>query len=626
MTAHPNHPHNTASLRRSTSSASSFATTNRSQSPFQAASHPYGMYPQGTGVARSSSVVTSSTIRAPQRPLSGHHGPAHPYGLYPQNVFEDPDEEMANRPQPIPVGFPGHTGGFHRQIGPDGEEQDIIGPDGHTEQLPPYTRFPDEGHAKTAFTPLTVTTSNVDNGAETTNSNDTLVPNGGAAVTSPHRVSSTDVPFTNVSIDNGSSDMSEKKWKEKTWREKRKTKVLFGKISFCTVLVVVSVVVIIAIVVGAVIGAFFTKNKITDDSPSATVTVVSTASMFDASVLSVTPTDLPALPTGVWNLPFESPEESQYDCIADADAIAAWSCKIEDQPPAKIRVIGGQTNSLSGISISPMDSSSNAISYGPQIPDLFVQDLVLVSDLDDTQRGPAWHFQTTYDKIVVLRQEDFTAGLDRADKRQLIEVDLDDAFGSRAQVVAGERPWVCIWNSTFVEGFVFVTQNSSAVARSSALEASASTTSSSLSSTSTFPSFTTSTFADTSAPDPTTGPSGPRYQDDDSDDDDDQTWPGLMPFMPRDAIPTDTVIDLFPRVVKVEERRIPGNPNQPYCQEMQLLDDQTLAPVHDENEEPIIYNIPEVGASDEYTDPSDRMGRRKRTESDTNCHCQWVMA
>jgi hypothetical protein len=49
----------------------------------------------------------------------------------------------------IPVGFPGMSGRYQRRLGPDGEEvADIVGPDGHTEQLPPYTRYPDEAYAR----------------------------------------------------------------------------------------------------------------------------------------------------------------------------------------------------------------------------------------------------------------------------------------------------------------------------------------------------------------------------------------------------------------------------------------------------------------------------------------------
>lgn len=71
-------------------------------------------------------------------------------------VDEEGPEEPAQPAVPqvqaaIPVGFPGLNNGYHRVLGPDGEEQDIIGPDGHTEQLPPYSRYPEEGPTKASL-------------------------------------------------------------------------------------------------------------------------------------------------------------------------------------------------------------------------------------------------------------------------------------------------------------------------------------------------------------------------------------------------------------------------------------------------------------------------------------------
>lgn len=77
--------------------------------------------------------------------------------MYSQSGLDDgPPEEPAHPPVPpiqtaIPLGFPGLNTGYHRVLGPDGEEQDIIGPDGHTEQLPPYSRYPEEGPTKASM-------------------------------------------------------------------------------------------------------------------------------------------------------------------------------------------------------------------------------------------------------------------------------------------------------------------------------------------------------------------------------------------------------------------------------------------------------------------------------------------
>jgi hypothetical protein len=125
----------------------------RAESPYSGPagpSHPYQMYPQESRLARTPSMATTSTVQVPDRPYNGPGGPTHPYGMYPQNTV--PEGEVASEPTvTVPVGFPGLQINYQRRLGPDGEEiADIIGPDGHTEQLPPYTQYPDEAFVRKA--------------------------------------------------------------------------------------------------------------------------------------------------------------------------------------------------------------------------------------------------------------------------------------------------------------------------------------------------------------------------------------------------------------------------------------------------------------------------------------------
>lgn len=139
---------NTFSDIHRASSTSSHFSMSRAPSPYVGAtgpSHPYGLYPQ---VTRTSSIASASTVRPVERPFITANGPEHPYAMYSQNtVPEEDDVSLAQAT--IPVGFPGmgqpYPGG--RQTRRD-DIADIVGSDGHIEELPPYTRFAAENAPK----------------------------------------------------------------------------------------------------------------------------------------------------------------------------------------------------------------------------------------------------------------------------------------------------------------------------------------------------------------------------------------------------------------------------------------------------------------------------------------------
>jgi hypothetical protein len=243
--------------RASVASTSSFATSGVRTYSLAGPSHPYAMYPQGTGVARNSSSATSSTQQQPpSRQSVTLERPQHPYGMYPQSPIDDPESDLPPVPrQAIPVGFPGLASAYHRQIGPDGEEQDIIGPDGHTEQLPPYSRYPEEGPTKQLL---------VANAAASVPVPPLQAPNASPDNNAPASdVASSDTAISQVER-NGSAQESpqpDKDWNEKTWSERKKTRILCGKVPLWMVLVICGLVMLFAVILGATIGSILAKSK-----------------------------------------------------------------------------------------------------------------------------------------------------------------------------------------------------------------------------------------------------------------------------------------------------------------------------------------------------------------------------
>lgn len=252
--------------RRSVSSASSnqYAGTSSPRFGSGGPSHPYGMYPQGT-MARTPSVATTSTAR-PQRQSSSRHEPQHPYALYTQGIGDDLDDEHESVQNPVPVGFLGLGASFQRRRGPDGEEQDIIGDYGHTEQLPPYTRYPEDGPEKAPLLDVPSPPSALHSRAPVLGT-DPGMPLMHTPL-QPAQQSMTDSSNLNRQIstmsrrsmpgsDESSSPSllkSSKSWSEKSWKEKRKTK--FCGIPFWWFLLALGVLGFMGVVLGGVIGGF----------------------------------------------------------------------------------------------------------------------------------------------------------------------------------------------------------------------------------------------------------------------------------------------------------------------------------------------------------------------------------
>ena len=83
-------------------------------------------------------------MRPAEQPFVAPSGPEHPYAMYSQNTVPEEDSASLN-PATIPVGFPGM--GLQYQGGAETRREDIadiVGPDGHIEELPPYTQYADE--------------------------------------------------------------------------------------------------------------------------------------------------------------------------------------------------------------------------------------------------------------------------------------------------------------------------------------------------------------------------------------------------------------------------------------------------------------------------------------------------
>ncbi|KAH8423844.1 uncharacterized protein LDX57_001601 [Aspergillus melleus] len=507
--------------QRSQSTSSRFSMPPRALSPYTGAtgpSHPYAMYPQ-VGVSRSPSVTTTSTVRPMDRPLGDANAPQHPYAMYPQNVVP---EEGIDAPV-IPLGFPGHPQAYQRPPNrADDDVGDLIGPDGHTEQLPPYSRYPENAVPKVEEQPpQPVTDAPTAPPPEAPRSEPAAIPiaevaaagmvagNQASPVPVQHPEPPEEPPATGIMA----------------FEEKLKTK---GKKKACCglpvwTLVLVGVVMLVGGCIGGVIGGVLGAKKAASEEKEKghgpqIVTTTATPRM-DATPISTIPSNLMTLPTGNYVIPAYAKNQSKF-CIADSDYTRSWSCMTSGNVP--ISISGTQSQPNVSFKHEPFTSS---FTYGAQAPFFAspTQSLSLMMDSSDLSLGPAWTFFSLFDKLVIVPQDTFPSNA--ASKRSIPEDEvLATSYYRKKAAQSGDKPWFCWWNSTVMEFFLYANETTKESRDSSGatlLEAEPSATSKSK-----------------ATPD-------------------------------------------YPRRIKMEEKRDYPEAQAPYCQQMQVMDNgsiQTVSP------------------------------------------------
>lgn len=241
-------------------------------------------------------------------------------------------------------------------------------------------------------------------------------------------------------------------------------------------------------------------------------------------------------------------------------------------------------NNITSVSFSSMSNNPKPYRYGAQPPQFNgSSNVAIMQDIDEPNRGPAYFIQQPFDKLVILKETDFSVMNSKRwfnaehEYAELNERD-DEEYAQ-----ASQKPWFCFWNGTLLEVFIFVSQDSVD------------------SSTSTTPGFPQGVPATPTAAFGLSIPSVPTPRH----------WP-------RRDMPS-----LYPKVVKLEERRNSANEITPYCQQMQIMDDGTASLVGEKQElnetEPSATGIRRRGWLG-------RLSLNKRDTGLKGCQCNWVSA
>lgn len=178
-----------------------------------------------------------------------------------------------------------------------------------------------------------------------------------------------------------------------------------------------------------------------------------------------------------------------------------------------------------------------------------------------------------------------------------------------------DRPWFCWFNQTLLEFFIYIDKdvNSSATTTttSSSLSPSTSpstfTTSSSTTSSTFIPPVTVFTAKASGSP---YGPEFTKYY---------SAGSGYNRRRSKGDHNPRNYYEYYPRLMKIEEKRKPSGNIPPYCQQMQVLDNNQLAPV------PFVEQISIEELEDMDAPTRNRFRRRGDPEDlSQDCACEWI--
>ncbi|KAI5866231.1 hypothetical protein GGS23DRAFT_376248 [Durotheca rogersii] len=638
-------------------------------------SHPYQMYPQNVRMARTASLATTSTAPVSERSYTGPRGPTHPYGMYPQGTVPGAQGALnLGEQESINVGFVGATDNYRRRIGPDGEDAaDLIGPDGHTEQLPPYTRYPEEAYHRKAL--------GIEDPRPAVTAQPMLAIPGaggiGLAARNPEFASTEDLaatrpPQSRQSVQSFLSDSSRQEMNAvarsdsaqpgpvagnekaplKDWQVTAKRRV-WGIVPCWAIVLAAIVLVLMGIILGAVIGTLVNPRFKKGPPPNKPPSPETTLSPWDTQPISALPSDLPPLFEGKYAMPLLMNRMSTT-CFGDSTMSQAWNCNIVfSQLAMTVRKRGGEpdvSNYVFDFSYNNTQSLKNYVySYGTQPPDLSNLKMVLVDDVYELSRGPAWSFIARYDKVVIVPEyllaPSSAPPLPQARRRMSFGGD----FKRKSVAQVGDRPWVCRWDNTILEGFIYANQSNS-FSRSVDPRPVSSTLPAALSGNAGSAPAATPT-GDTGALSPQTNGGFVASNKARGDPSDQRGSPSTVDSTPAtttsspasssssglfndDAPSSGNTIPVYPQVIKIAERRDAASAMaKPRCRQYQIVGEyQEAIPMLDTNGNFIEIDIDEHERSFENPAESRRStnghhlwprGDGKIGSDMTDCSCMW---
>ncbi|CAE7014832.1 hypothetical protein P3342_004010 [Pyrenophora teres f. teres] len=157
---------------------------------------------------------------------------------------------------------------------------------------------------------------------------------------------------------------------------------------------------------------------------------------------------------GIFALPIQVPQKQSSACLARMNESIAWTCAFNTMLQLSVLPApAGDDNATMVAMTSP--PNINTIHFGEQMPDIPPVELLELEN-NARENGSAYYFRATYDRVVLLREDEFT----QAKKRQ---ARLDPQHTS---FLPGESLWQCTFKESIIKGYLYVKKPTKADASS----------------------------------------------------------------------------------------------------------------------------------------------------------------
>ncbi|KAF2438430.1 hypothetical protein P171DRAFT_477322 [Karstenula rhodostoma CBS 690.94] len=186
------------------------------------------------------------------------------------------------------------------------------------------------------------------------------------------------------------------------------------------------------------------KPRLAKREPSEQSTDVTTSPISPSS---------PSLPLGSFSLNLNTPRQQSSACLSDSDDADAWACTSK----AVLHVaVNSSESPLTHPNLSIRSTSGTGTSsYGEQFPSTITAEFDTIYTKENSDGGPIYHFQAFYDRIILL-----------ANSQLSFLGQSQHETETRGKIQPDDSPWLCYFNSTILEVFIYMSQRAATATNS----------------------------------------------------------------------------------------------------------------------------------------------------------------